>query len=354
MSDGVFRAPTVHASRVASRVALAACLAGSVLGASPRAQAQSADELKAARELFQEAYKDEQEKRFEAALDKFQRVARVRESAAVRYRIASVLESMNRLRAARDAFRALAASKPSLAANEQEIATSAADRANALDKRIPSLTLTLDGKPPADLKVSIDGAEVPTAALAGPQPLEPGEHVITASGTGVTPFESRVKLSEGGAVALTVPVGGRAGPVEPPPGGGPSAPSRGGDKTLAIVALGAGGVLLVTSAVLLAVREGDISDLDEACPGGACPSSRRTELESTRDQASTFGPLGITAGILGLGAAGLGVYLLARRDGGAPPAATGARTPARVAAPRLELVAAPLAGGGAMGVHGTF
>src|SRR6185436_6559720 len=92
-------------------VALAAlAIATSTL--SPRAaHAQSEDELKAARELFQEAYKDEQEKRYPEALDKFRRVAKVKESASVRYRIASVLEPMGRLREARDAYRAVAGMK---------------------------------------------------------------------------------------------------------------------------------------------------------------------------------------------------------------------------------------------------
>ena len=53
------------------------------------AHAQSEEELNQARELFNEAYKDEQEKRYEEALEKFRRVAQVKESASVRYRIAS-------------------------------------------------------------------------------------------------------------------------------------------------------------------------------------------------------------------------------------------------------------------------
>jgi hypothetical protein len=322
-----------------------------MFGAEPRAHAQSPDELKAARELFQEAYKDEQDKRFESALDKFQRVARVRESAAVRYRIAAVLEAMGRLADARDAFRMLAASKPTLGTNEQEIGTSAEQRAAALEKRIPTLSLTLEGKGPPDLKVSVDGKEVPIDKLGGPVALEPGEHVVTASGTGVAQFESKVRLSEGGAVSLSIPVGARAGAVAAVPDlgrreDGGATGSRGRDPTLGIVALAAGGVLLVTSAVMLAVRAGDISDLDAACPGGACPKSRKSELERTRDQASLFGPLGATAGVLGLGAVGLGVYLLVRGGGEPAPPAAGARA--------FRVLASPVPGGGAMGLVGSF
>src|SRR6476469_7624660 len=95
-----------------ARVLLLSCLSGSAVAVLPReAHAQSEQDLQRARELFQEAYKDEQEKRYDVALEKFRQVAQVKESAQVRYRIASVLESMNRLREARDAYRACAAMK---------------------------------------------------------------------------------------------------------------------------------------------------------------------------------------------------------------------------------------------------
>lgn len=333
-----------------ARAALAVAVVAGLAAAPSTARAQSPEELKAARELFQEAYKDEQEKRFESALDKFQRVAKVRESAAVRYRIASVLESLGRLRDARDAFRALAASKPTLPANEQEIATSAEDRAQALDKRIPTLTLQPDGKPPPEAKIAIDGTPVPPEKLGAPIPLEPGEHVVSATGTGGPPFESRVKLSEGGGVSMTLPVGARSpsGTGGPPPGGTePQPPKGGGNKTLGLVALAGGGVLLVGGGVLLAVREGDISDIETACPGGKCPRSQQADIESKRDQAKLFGPLGITLGVLGLGAAGLGAYLLLKGGSEEPAKAT----PAGV---RVRFAAAPLVGGGAAVAAGTF
>lgn len=336
----------------------AAFVAAAVLVHAPPARAQSPDELKAARELFQEAYKDEQEKRLDAALDKFQRVAKVRESASVRYRIASVLESLGRLREARDAFRTLAASKPTLAPNEKEIATSAEERAKALDAKIPTLTLQMQGTPPPDLKVTVDGKDVPADTLAQPQPLEPGEHVVTATGSGMTPFESRVRLSEGGGVSLTVPVSARpATGGTGDPNGGTGNPNGGdagngagsSNRTLGIVGLAAGGVLLVTSGILLAVREGDISTLNEECPNGRCPRSSQSELEGTRDQAKLFGPLGVGLGIVGLGAAGFGAYMLLKGD--APAAAAPAPTTSGL---RVRVSASPIAGGGAAVAWGTF
>src|SRR5262245_58006166 len=87
------------------RTALAAVVALAALAALPAsAAAQTPDELRAARELFQEAFKDEQDKRYDDALEKFRRVARVRESASVRYRIATVLAALGKLRESRDMF----------------------------------------------------------------------------------------------------------------------------------------------------------------------------------------------------------------------------------------------------------
>jgi hypothetical protein len=81
-------------------------------------------------------------------------------------------------------------------------------------------------------------------------------------------------------------------------------------QTAAYITLGAGGVMLVASGVLLLVRHSQISELNTSCPGGHCPASREEELSSTRKRALVEGPLSATLGILGLAAAGAGVTLL--------------------------------------------
>src|SRR3954464_3878568 len=108
-------------SRGAS-IALALFVATCAVSSSAYAQTTpSCDDLDKLRSLFNDAYKDEQEKHFEPALEKFRAVEKCRASPSVRYRIASVLDSLGRLREARDAFRSLAAEKPSLAPKEAAI-----------------------------------------------------------------------------------------------------------------------------------------------------------------------------------------------------------------------------------------
>lgn len=339
-------------------LALACGVASPCAAQTAPAKAPSAEELRAARELFQEAYKDEQERRFAQALDKFQRVAAVKESASVRYRIGSVLESLGRLREARDAFRALAASKSNLPANEQEIADSAAERAHQLDRKIPRLVLKLQDNAPPDARVTVDGASVPASTTPRPFELDPGEHLVQATSPSSRPSESKVTLLEGDEVTVSVvlePLKGKPKPPparvtvqEPPEGAAPR------DDTLAYIALGAGGALLVTGIVLLAVREGDISELEKECGSdNVCPAGKKADLEATRDQAQLFGPLGVGLGLVGLAGIGVGGWLLLRPS---PPTAMNPATRTTTSAPTrgLRIAPRPVVGGAVLGLSTAF
>lgn len=334
------------------RLLFGASLVVALLASTPSvAFAQSPEELKQARELFQEAYKDEQEKRFDQALEKFRRVAKVRETAPVRYRIASVLESLERLREARDAFRALAASKATLPAAEHEVADSAAARAVEIDKRIGHVVVKLDSRWPADTRVTVDGGIVPGSP--GPRGVEvdPGSHVIGAMSPKTGPAETSVTVAPGGEVTVNLlPPGGGTNPT-PPPGADPSQAGDSGSttRTAGVVTLAVGGALVVTGVVMLAVREGKISDIESKCPNDVCPTSTRAEVESARDGAEMLGPLGIGFMIVGLVAGGVGTYLALR-----PSGASSTPAPSPTSALRIRLGSRSVPGGALVGFHGAF
>lgn len=336
--------------RVRRLVVCGAAIAA-ITASAPTALAQSPEELKQARELFQEAYKDEQEKRFDQALEKFKRVAKVRESTAVRYRIASVLESLNRLREARDAFRALAASKPTLPNNEHEVADAAAAKALEIDKRIPHVIVKLDPSWPPDTRVTVDGGIVP--ASPGPRGVEvdPGDHVIGAMSPKTGPAESTVTVAAGGEVTVNLlPPNGGGG--TPPPGGQGEQKTDGGGsstaKTIGYVAIATGGVLFISGIAMLLVREGKVSDIEAACPNNVCPTATRADVESARDSADTLGPMGIGFMIVGLVAGGVGTYLVLRPSGSAP-----STTPPTSAA-RVRFGSRSVPGGAVFGLQGSF
>jgi len=311
------------------------------------AHAQSEQDLQRARELFQEAYKDEQEKRYDVALEKFRQVAQVKESAQVRYRIASVLESMNRLREARDAYRACAAMKASLPPKDAPVADACAEKALAVDKRVPKLVVTISGdNPPADARVTVDGAPVPAGR---PVEQDPGEHTVQATATGMKPFEQKVTLPDNGSsIPATVsfePAG--TGIVERPVE--PKKPS----KTLGYIALGAGGVLLVTGIILLVAREGAIDDIKSACPEqNNCNPNNRSTVEDKTDTANLFLPLGIGFSVVGAAVAGFGVYTIVKKPSSPadpqPQPAQGSTTS------RIEVGPRYVRGGGMLGLSGTF
>ena len=334
-------------------VAVAVALSGAATRARAQTRAASAEELKSARELFQEAYRDEQEKRFTQALEKFQRVAAVKESASVRYRIAAVLASLGRLREARDAYRALAASKSTLPASEQEISDSSAERAQALDHRIPRLVVKLQENPPPDARVTIDGAPVPASTTPRPFEVDPGEHVVQATAPTAQASETTISLREGSETTVTVVLpllAGRSPKVDAAATPTPTpdtSPRR--DRTLAFVALGAGGVMLITGIAILVVREGEISDLNKDCRT-VCPSENRNALESKHDEAQLFGPLGVGIGAVGLLAAGAGAYLLFRPLPSAAPANGTSQAPSN----SLRIGPHPVRGGAGIGLAASF
>lgn len=298
---------------------LALVLGAGTASVSARAQATppapTADEIKAARELFQEAFKDEQERRLPEALEKFRRVAKVKDTASVRYRIATVLAAMNRWHEARDMYRALAAARSTLPASDADTSDSAAERAAEIDRRMPKLAIRLEDDPPSGVRVTLDGAPVPVSTTPRTIELDPGEHIVAASSSQGPVSEHTVILPDsGGEVSYTVSFGGETG----------SAAAAKKNDTLAWIAVGGGGALVVSGSLLLVAREGAIDDINQSCPLRLCPAASRSDVEGARDRAELFGPLGVGLGLVGVVAIGVGVYLLVRSPGSARTPGTSA------------------------------
>lgn len=313
-------------------LALAAAMA---LHATP-CRAQSDDALASARHLFTEAVADQDAKRFEVALDKFRRVAAVKETANVRYRIASCLDALGRTAealAAYDAVVRLGAQDPSAV----DAVQASRARGAQLEASVARLTVVLPPDAPADTEVHIDDAAIDRSSLAWSLPLWPGRHTLRATASGRTPFEAAVQLSAGGRVTLTVtlqpaeapapaaptpaPTPTPAAPPPTPPA--PQANASSGPPTGAWIAFGAGGVLAVGSVVSFVLRASNLSTLDRDCATTAsgslsCPASKSGEVSSAHDAAQVEGPLGIGLAAGAAAAIGVGVWMwLARPGGGA-------------------------------------
>lgn len=287
------------------RTALAiALIAGALL--SGRAASAQGDDLATGRKLFAEALADEDNRNFEAALEKYKRVQSIRDTVAVRYRIGAAYEGLGKFVSAVDAY--ARAAELGIANNtDPEIVKAAQEKVAALEPKTAHLSLRVPETAPADAEVRVDDATIPAEKLSDVR-LDPGTHVVTATATGARSFRAEVTLSEGGRAELPIVLE----PVPPPPE--PAPPESSPLQTVGIVTGIVGGVLVVGGAVMFLVRANAISELNESCPGGACPLSRQDELTSTHDRATTAGPVGGV--LLGVGGAaiatGIVLYVVAR------------------------------------------
>ena len=326
-------------ARLATAFACAAAACAAPAGKGSRAglelvrpaSAQTEAELSAARQLFAEALGDEQAGRHAAALEKFQRVQAVRDTQAVRYRIATCLEALGQLRAALAAYTSTSIAA-AVDAESSSIARASRDKVEALSKRVARLVVTLSPHAPPDVVVKIDGEALQPNTIGTPIVLDPGLHELLATSASSLPFRARVTLGEGAQTAVEATLTPLPAPPALAPAPSPSVPevkpvplpepartpphSRAspGRTTAGVALLGGGGLLVAGAVAVLLVRHADIQSIEAACQGGVCPLTDESNLESTRSRALVEGPVGIGLGVAGIVAAGIGVYLLLTRS----------------------------------------
>jgi hypothetical protein len=298
----------------------------------PAACAQTEAELTAARQLFADALTDERAGRHAAALEKFQRVQAVRDTQSVRYRIATCLEALGQLRAALAAYTSTSIAAAT-DAESTSIARASRDKVDALSRRVARIVVTLPSHAPLDAAVKIDGEAIQPNAIGTPIVVDPGTHEITATASGSPPFKAQMNLPEGGQSAIEATLAASLPPAPvptlapasvtaplPPPSPGPaplpaSPPSEPtsshGRATAGLVFVSVGGVLVAAATAILLVRHSDIQSLESACASGVCPANQESQLTATHNRAVIEGPVGFTAGGLGILGLGVGVYLLA-------------------------------------------
>ncbi len=194
---------------------------------------------------------------------------------------------------------------------------------DALTPRVPSLIIQVKGT--AAAKVTVDGVEVPSAALGEQRPLDPGKHVVRAVAAGFANGEATVTLAEGKTETLTLEL--KPGTSEPtteaPPGGSPGplagtgahgdvgAPRSSPQKTLGLAAIGVGAAGLVVGVATGVVGLGKQSDLLKHCPDGACPSNSMATYGSEVSTYQTLSTVSTIALVAGGALAVTGVVLIA-------------------------------------------
>lgn len=230
---------------------------------------------------------------------------------------------------------------------EQKREEQAAARREALEKRIPRVTLSLPNDAPSStlvLRTSPDGGESVRLQVGVPLPIDPGKHVISTAVPGRPSKDNRFTVKEGETKEVELEVAPassfqptrKAEPLQPVPTLlpplDPGTPPR---RVAAYALVGVGGVVFlggVAAGVFTWVQKGTIED---NCRGRIC---NETGVDA-KNTASWMGLLSTVALPVGLTALGVGVGLYLTEP-----------APSRIgqAGPRARLSAAGRPGGAAL------
>lgn len=238
----------------------------------------------------------------------------------------------------------------------------------AVSAKVANVVISVEGAQGPN--VTIDGQPVPLVALGLKRPVDPGTHTVRAEAAGYKTAETTFQVPEGGnaeaklkleksaeaPVVAAVPATGAQPAGTQPEGQKPADVSvdtgKGGssNKTLAVVALGVGGVGVVVGAVTGFLALGKHSDLEGKCPNGVCPSDQQGDVDSYKTL-GTISTVGFIVGAVGIGA-GVVLWLTAPKETAANKGPRYATVP--VETKRAAVKVTPYLGLGSAGVSGTF
>lgn len=285
-----------------------ALVVSSVLLASALAQAQSAA---SAEVLFREGREAADAGDYRTACEKFHESHRLDPAPGTMLNIADCEEKQGHLATAWTFYRAVLQKLPP----SDERSAVAKARAQALEPRLPRLTVRLAPNAPADSRVLRDGIELKGASLDTALPVDPGKHLIEVSAPGHAPRVYEFSLDEGEKRTRVVEPGKR---LDGSSGGDVSADtgSGSGKRTLGFVLGGIGVAGLAVGAVTGVMVLDKKSTVDENCD-----SSKRCNAEGA-DAAESGKTLGTVSGVsfvIGGVALAAGTWLVLSSDGNERP-----------------------------------
>jgi hypothetical protein len=314
-------------------ITLMAALGGVVLHASDAA-AQTDEERAGARVAATKGAEAFNEQRYAEAVDLFTRAESLVHAPTHLLYIGRAQEKLGKLVRAREAY--LKVTRERIEPNAPQAFRTAQAEAQkaltALEPRIPYVTIQVEGAGSQPAAVNLDGAAIPSALVGLPYPVDPGEHKLQATASGLASEEQVVTIQEGqrDTVVLKLqPAAAAPAPVaaagEPMPATTTTAADVSTASTISntmriggFVALGVGALGLGAGTFFLIRANSKSGDADDLCtlPGGGCPASAREEikqLDDDADSARTFSTVGFIAGGVGV-AAGVTLLILSGKS----------------------------------------
>lgn len=354
--------------RRAAALTLAATIGLSAAGAG----AQTDEERAGARAAAQQGAQAFQEKRWADAIDLFTRAQELVDAPPHLLYIARAHEKLGQLVKAREAYlkikRADVGPKSPKAFRDAKAA--AEKELPEVEKRLPYVSVVVQGDGADDVRVTMDGSRVPDALIGVPRPVDPGKHTFQAFATDMKSSAKDITVEEGAkeTIVLTLqPAPGEkgAGAAADDTGGSDSGTKddgttggeistddlKGNDtlRLASYVSFGVGAVGLGVGTIFLlqkGSKEGDADDLFDSCNPG-CSTAQQNEIISLDDEASSAGTnstVGFVVGGLGV-VGGVVLFLMSSGDSG--------EKAANESSPPKPTVT-PFVGYRSAGVFGTF
>jgi hypothetical protein len=230
-------------------------------------QPQDPSRLAAATVLFDEAIKDMEAGRLAEACPKLVKSQDLAPSGGTLLALGDCYQRSGRVTSAWLAFRE--AASRAAAAGKRDAEQGALDRARALERRLPRLTVTPPASPPPGLEIQRDGTVLAPGELGIATPIDPGKHEIRATTPGLKqPWVRVIDASEGMATNVTIPPSLETPPETPPITTDPKPPEdnttttpppSSTQRTLGLVFAGVGAATMVVGGVfgLLAMNDND-------------------------------------------------------------------------------------------------
>ena len=275
--------------------------------------------MEAARNLYREGAALIHEERWDEARDRFERSLALKRAPRTLFSLGVAQQKTGHLADALESYRAFRVEPDS---SRDPYFEQAGEAIVDLEKRVAYLSLHIAPAPAGlhELRVTIDGHDVPPAALATRRLLDPGTHQVVAIAAGYQDARASVTLGEGGQASVSLslePAFAPAGTVPlptptlvaslPPPPPGDAGP-RASSSALPVALMVSGGAVF-----LVGVSVGMVG----VAAAASAPTRDGPEATAARKKMLA----GDLVGGTGVVAAGAGLaLLLLRRLPARPPA----------------------------------
>jgi len=306
----------------------------------PAVAAPSAADMETARQLFKEGKELREKGQLPAARDKLKAAHALGQTPVTGIELGKTHLLLNELIEAREAF--LSVGRIPVASDETKKSADARIECDKLaaeiKPRIPTVKIKINNAPAGvPVKVTVDGDDIPPAALSHPRAVNPGHRVILAKVEGSPDAKAEIDIKEGETldVALYIktpkkkvtpppeeqprppeeappPVVAKPPPPPPPepapPPPPPPAPEQPKGPLSPLVPIGfvVAGVGVIAGGITGALALKKADDVKAACPNAVCSQANKPALDETRTFATistisfAVAGAGVVVGIIGL------------------------------------------------------